>query len=94
MRRQAAECAPPASLPADRRTVNPNPTVPRATSPQSTVTSTLPFESLPLEAGSTTSLVTYLAEPATPSHDGLALLASWATTGATPNTRPSDQTQL
>lgn len=54
----------------------------------------LPFESLPLEAGSTTSLVTYLAEPATPSHDGLALLASWATTGAAPNTRPSDQTQL
>ena len=53
----------------------------------------LPFESLPLEAGSTTSLVTYLAEPATPSHDALALLG-WATTGAAPNTRPSDQTQI
>jgi transcriptional regulator with XRE-family HTH domain len=38
----------------------------------------LPFESLPLEVGATTSLVTYLAEPGTPSHDALALLASWA----------------
>jgi transcriptional regulator with XRE-family HTH domain len=42
----------------------------------------LPFESLPLEAGATTSLVTYLAEPGTPSHDALALLASWAAIGA------------
>lgn len=38
----------------------------------------LPFESMPLEVGGTTSVVTYLAEPGTPSHDALALLASWA----------------
>ncbi|MGY2703975.1 helix-turn-helix transcriptional regulator [Nocardioides sp. HB32] len=38
----------------------------------------LPFESLPLEAGASTNLVTYLPEPGTPSHDALALLASWA----------------
>jgi hypothetical protein len=42
----------------------------------------LPFESLPLEAGSTTSLVTYLAEPGTSSHDALALLASWVASTA------------
>lgn len=41
----------------------------------------LPFESLPLEAGSTTSLVTYLAEPGTPAHDALALIASWEAIG-------------
>ena len=45
----------------------------------------LPFESLPLEAGATTSLVTYLAEPGSPSHDALAMLASWAATGAGPS---------
>ncbi|WP_027862604.1 helix-turn-helix transcriptional regulator [Marmoricola sp. URHB0036] len=39
----------------------------------------LPFESLPLETGSSTNLVTYLAEPSSPSHDALTLLASWAT---------------
>lgn len=38
----------------------------------------LPFESLPLEAGSTTNLVTYLPEPGSPSQDALALLASWS----------------
>lgn len=38
----------------------------------------LPFESLPLEAGSSTSLVTYLPEPDSPSHEALALLTSWA----------------
>jgi transcriptional regulator with XRE-family HTH domain len=37
----------------------------------------LPYESLPLEAGATTSLVTYLPEPGSPAHDGLTLLASW-----------------
>ncbi len=46
----------------------------------------LPFESLPLEAGATTNLVTYLAEPGSASHDALALLASWAATGADPST--------
>ncbi len=38
----------------------------------------LPFESLPIEPGSTTSLVTYLPEPDSPSHEALNLLASWA----------------
>jgi hypothetical protein len=45
----------------------------------------LPFESLPLEVGSTTSLVTYLAEPDSSSHDALVMLASWAATGAGPS---------
>jgi hypothetical protein len=39
----------------------------------------LPYESLPIELGSTTSLVTYLAEPGSPTQDALALLASWST---------------
>jgi transcriptional regulator with XRE-family HTH domain len=42
----------------------------------------LPFESLPLEAGASTNLVTYLPEPGTPSHDALVLLASWAASEA------------
>jgi transcriptional regulator with XRE-family HTH domain len=51
----------------------------------------LPFESLPLEAGATTSLVTYLPEPGTASHDALVLLASWAASSAGPPlTRPAD----
>ncbi len=37
----------------------------------------LPFESLPIESGSSISLVTYLPEPGSASHDVLALLASW-----------------
>jgi transcriptional regulator with XRE-family HTH domain len=37
----------------------------------------LPYESLPVELGSTTSLVSYLAEPGTPTHDAINLLASW-----------------
>ncbi|MHA3838263.1 helix-turn-helix transcriptional regulator [Terrabacter sp. AAH1] len=40
----------------------------------------LPFESLPLEPGASSSLVTYLPEPGTPTHDALALLATWAAT--------------
>jgi transcriptional regulator with XRE-family HTH domain len=52
----------------------------------------LPFESLPLEAGATTSLVTYLPEPGSPSHDALVLLASWAASSAgQPVTRPADR---
>ncbi|KAA1423564.1 helix-turn-helix domain-containing protein [Mumia zhuanghuii] len=39
----------------------------------------LPFESLALESNGSTSLVTYLPEPGTPSHDALTLLASWST---------------
>ena len=37
----------------------------------------LPYESLPIELGATTSLVTYLPEPGSPTQDALALLASW-----------------
>jgi len=52
----------------------------------------LPFESLPLEEGTTTSLVTYLPEPGTPSQDALALLASWAASDAGPALdRPTDR---
>jgi hypothetical protein len=38
----------------------------------------LPFESLPLEAGSSTALVGYTPEPDSAAQDALALLASWA----------------
>jgi hypothetical protein len=38
----------------------------------------LPFESLPIEAGSSINLVTYLPEAGSPSRDALDLLASWA----------------
>jgi transcriptional regulator with XRE-family HTH domain len=44
----------------------------------------LPYESLPLEPGSTTSLVTYLAAPGTPTQDALDLLASWAASETNP----------
>lgn len=49
----------------------------------------LPFESLPIEAGSTTSLVAYLPEPDSPSHDAIALLASWAENQADAEARPA-----
>jgi transcriptional regulator with XRE-family HTH domain len=52
----------------------------------------LPFESLPLEAGTSTSLVTYLPEPGSPTQDALALLASWAASETDPSlTRQADQ---
>jgi transcriptional regulator with XRE-family HTH domain len=52
----------------------------------------LPFESLPLEAGASTSLVTYLPEPGSPTEDALALLASWTASGTDPSTiRPAEQ---
>jgi hypothetical protein len=38
----------------------------------------LPFESLPLEVGASSSLVAYVPEPGSASHDALAVLASWA----------------
>lgn len=44
----------------------------------------LPFESLPVEPGASTSLVSYLPEPGTPTHDALALLASWAASETVP----------
>ena len=53
----------------------------------------LPFESLPLEAGTSTNLITYLAEPGSPTQDALALLASWAaseTDRSTPD-RPANR---
>jgi transcriptional regulator with XRE-family HTH domain len=40
----------------------------------------LPFESFPLAADPTHSLLTYTAEPGSPSQDALNLLASWAAT--------------
>ena len=43
----------------------------------------LPFESLPLGGGSNSSLVTYVPEVGSASHDALTLLASWAATGGT-----------
>src|SRR6266851_10217159 len=39
----------------------------------------LAFESFPLAADPSQSLLTYTAEPESPSHDALSLLASWAT---------------
>ncbi len=40
----------------------------------------LPFESFPLAADPSQSLLTYTAEPGSPSQDALNLLASWAAT--------------
>jgi hypothetical protein len=40
----------------------------------------LPFESFPLPAGPGQSLLTYTAEPGSPTQDALSLLASWTTT--------------
>jgi hypothetical protein len=42
----------------------------------------LPYESLPIELGSTTNLVTYLAEPGSPTEDAITLLASWEASAA------------
>ena len=38
------------------------------------------FEAMALEADEGLTLTAYTAEPGTPSHDGLQLLASWAAT--------------
>lgn len=38
-----------------------------------------PFESFPIPAEPSQSLLTYTTEPGSPSHDALSLLASWAT---------------
>jgi transcriptional regulator with XRE-family HTH domain len=52
----------------------------------------LPFESLPIEAGSSISLITYLPEPGSPTQDALALLASWAASDTDPrSTEPHDR---
>jgi len=42
----------------------------------------LPFESFPLAADPSQSLLTYTAEPGSPSQDALSLLASWAASTA------------
>jgi len=42
----------------------------------------LPFESFPIPADPSQSLLTYTTEPGSPSHDALSLLASWATSPA------------
>jgi transcriptional regulator with XRE-family HTH domain len=42
----------------------------------------LPFESFPLGADSSSSILTYSAEPGSPSQDALTLLASWAASAA------------
>ena len=47
----------------------------------------LPYESLPVELGSTTSLVTYLAEPGSPTQEAIGLLACWAASPAASNSR-------
>lgn len=44
----------------------------------------LPYESFPLPAEPQLSLVTYTAEPGSPSDEGLKLLASWAATNVAP----------
>lgn len=57
----------------------------------------LPFESFPLASDPSQSLVTYTAEPGSPSKDALNLLASWAATtgdiGQPPATGNSEQAQ-
>jgi transcriptional regulator with XRE-family HTH domain len=45
----------------------------------------LPFESFPIPAEPSQSLLTYTTEPGSPSHDALSLLASWATSPAHDN---------
>jgi hypothetical protein len=51
----------------------------------------LAYEGLELPGDETLTVVTYSAEPGTPSGDGLALLASWAATQADTHAAP-DQT--
>ena len=45
----------------------------------------LPYESFPLTADLSQSLLTYTPEPGSPSHDALSLLASWAANSAREN---------
>jgi hypothetical protein len=49
----------------------------------------LPFETFPLCAIPSQSLLTYTAEPGSASQDALNLLASWAATTGTPEEAPS-----
>ena len=50
----------------------------------------LTFEALALSGDDGLTILTYSAEPGTPSGDGLELLATWAATQATVPSRPSD----
>jgi hypothetical protein len=47
------------------------------------------FESFPIPADPSQSLRTYTAEPGSPSHDALSLLANWATSPAHDNDQQS-----
>jgi transcriptional regulator with XRE-family HTH domain len=51
----------------------------------------LPYESLPLAPGSSTSLVAYTPEPDSPAQDSLALLSSWAASEAHEGQRPQEK---
>jgi transcriptional regulator with XRE-family HTH domain len=56
----------------------------------------LPFETFPLGADPSQSLLTYTAEPGSPTHDALNLLASWAATDDSeqaPSTGDSEQSE-
>jgi hypothetical protein len=56
----------------------------------------LPFETFPLGADPNQSLLTYTAEPGSPTHDALNLLASWAATDDSeqaPSTGDSEQSE-
>lgn len=46
------------------------------------------FEAMALEADEGLTLTAYAAEPGTPSHDGLRLLASWAATSQAEDITP------
>jgi transcriptional regulator with XRE-family HTH domain len=48
----------------------------------------LPYESFPMTADLSQSLLTYTPEPESPSHDALSLLASWAASAASENDLP------
>ncbi|MCO5996892.1 helix-turn-helix transcriptional regulator [Actinoallomurus rhizosphaericola] len=53
---------------------------------------TLPFEAMPLPADPGLTLTAFSAEPGTPAHDALSLLAAWAATSdRTRPARPEDQ---
>jgi hypothetical protein len=51
----------------------------------------LPFESFPIPGEPALSLLTYTPEPASPSHDALTMLASWATTETLPASESSSE---
>ncbi len=54
----------------------------------------LMFETMALEADEGLTLTAYTAEPATPSHDALRLLASWAATSGQEHTAEASRTPL